>query len=162
MLAIEGRKGLPPIEGFFLARQFMYQQVYHHKAMRAADSLIRAIFMRVAELVRGGLRRFANPDGAARGRHRRRASSWATISPLDDIQLLSCFRNWETGRDPLLAQLTTSLARRDLPKTVPLKPDGASGAWREAVVARERSRAAARLSSRPRRCARRSLGRALR
>ena len=54
MLAIEGRKGLPPIEGFFLARQFMYQQVYHHKATRAAESLIRAIFIRVAEIVREG------------------------------------------------------------------------------------------------------------
>ena len=39
VLAIEGRKGLPPIEGFFLARQFMYQQVYHHKATRAAECL---------------------------------------------------------------------------------------------------------------------------
>ena len=54
VLAIEGRKGLPPIEGFFLARQFMYQQVYHHKATRAAEALIQAIFIRVAELVRDG------------------------------------------------------------------------------------------------------------
>src|SRR6185503_12111984 len=54
VLAIEGRKGLPPIEGFFLARQFMYQQVYHHKATRAAESLVRATFVRVAELVRAG------------------------------------------------------------------------------------------------------------
>jgi uncharacterized protein len=46
VLAIEGRKGLPPIEGFFLARQFMYQQVYHHKATRAAESLIRGVVSR--------------------------------------------------------------------------------------------------------------------
>ncbi len=35
-VVIEGRKGLPPLEGFFLARHFMYGQVYHHKATRAA------------------------------------------------------------------------------------------------------------------------------
>ena len=54
VLAIEGRKGLPPIEGFFLARHFMYQQVYHHKATRAAECIVRAMFSRVARLVSEG------------------------------------------------------------------------------------------------------------
>ena len=54
VLAIEGRKGLPPIEGFFLARLFMYQQVYHHKATRAAEMLIRALFLRATTLIREG------------------------------------------------------------------------------------------------------------
>lgn len=132
VLAIEGRKGLPPIEGFFLARQFMYQQVYHHKATRAADSLIRAIFIRVAELVREGRADLQIPT-ALRAAAIGDAVQLGDYLATDDIQLLSSFRNWEGGRDPLLAQLTTSLARRDLPKTVPLKADGASGAWREAV-----------------------------
>jgi HD superfamily phosphohydrolase len=56
VLAIEGRKGLPPIEGFFLARHFMYQQVYHHKATRAAESLVRAILKRIRTVVREGSR----------------------------------------------------------------------------------------------------------
>ncbi len=146
VLAIEGRKGLPPIEGFFLARQFMYQQVYHHKATRAADSLIRAIFIRVAELVREGRADLPIPTAlraAAIGDSVQLADYLAT----DDIQLLSSFRDWEGGGDPLLAQLTTSLARRDLPKTVPLKPDGVSGAWHEAVA--RASEVAQRRGSRP-------------
>lgn len=133
VLAIEGRKGLPPIEGFFLARQFMYQQVYHHKATRAADSLIRGIFARVAELVRGGSADMHIP-AAVRGAAVSEPVSLGDYLAMDDIQLLSSFRAWEKGRDPLLAQLTTSLARRDLPKTVPLRPDGATGAWQEAVA----------------------------
>jgi uncharacterized protein len=133
VLAIEGRKGLPPIEGFFLARQFMYQQVYHHKATRAADSLIRAIFIRVAELVRAGVEDLAIPT-ALRAAAIGDAVQLGDYLATDDIQLLSCFRDWERGRDPLLAQLTTSLARRDLPKTVPLRPDGVSGSWQEAVA----------------------------
>jgi hypothetical protein len=51
---------------------------------------------------------------------------------LDDIRLLSCFRAWEDGPDPLLARLTRSLARRELPKTVPLSP-GTGTAWQEAL-----------------------------
>ena len=54
VLAIEGRKGLPPIESFFLARNNMYQQVYHHKATRAAEGVIRAVFIRVAEVIQEG------------------------------------------------------------------------------------------------------------
>ena len=55
----EGRKGLPPAESFFLGRHFMYQQVYHHKATRAAEALVRAIFLRVSELI---FRRQSPPD----------------------------------------------------------------------------------------------------
>jgi HD superfamily phosphohydrolase len=131
VLAIEGRKGLPPIEGFFLARQFMYQQVYHHKATRAAEALIQAIFARVAELVQEGTTGLRIPTAlrnAAIGAPVRLADYLA----LDDIRLLSCFRAWEDGPDPLLARLTRSLARRELPKTVPLSP-GTGAAWQEAL-----------------------------
>ena len=62
VLAVEGRKGLPPIEGFFLARQHMYAQVYHHKATRAAEGLIRGVFVRLGELVREG----RPPEGTPR------------------------------------------------------------------------------------------------
>jgi HD superfamily phosphohydrolase len=133
VLAIEGRKGLPPIEGFFLARQFMYQQVYHHKATRAAESLIRAIFIRVAELVREGSTQLQIPTALRQAA----VGEPATLSDylaLDDTQLLSCFRTWESGSDPILAALTASLARRDLPKTVPLKADAARSAWDEALA----------------------------
>src|SRR5690606_1381363 len=36
-LAIDGPKGLPAIESFVLARLFMFQQVYFHKASRASE-----------------------------------------------------------------------------------------------------------------------------
>jgi HD superfamily phosphohydrolase len=146
VLAIEGRKGLPPIEGFFLARQFMYQQVYHHKATRAAEALIRAIFIRVAELVRADSRTLQIP-AALRAAAIGHPVSLGEYLALDDIQLLSCFRAWEAGSDAILAGLTQSLARRDLPKTIPLKPDGGSGAWQEALA--RASEVAAREGLRP-------------
>ena len=132
VLAIEGRKGLPPIEGFFLARQFMYQQVYHHKATRAAEALIQAIFIRVAELVQEGSPGLRIPT-ALRNAAIGTSVSLADYLALDDIQLLSCFRAWQEGPDPSLAQLARSLLRRELPKTVPLTP-GATGAWQEALA----------------------------
>ncbi len=136
VLAIEGRKGLPPIEGFFLARQFMYQQVYHHKATRAAEALIRAIFVRVAELVRDGSSGLQIPPAL------RRAAVGEPVSlgdylALDDIALLGSLRAWESGSDRQLAELAVGLSRRELPKTVPLSPES-TAAQRQAVLERAR------------------------
>ena len=132
VLAIEGRKGLPPIEGYFLARQFMYQQVYHHKATRAAESLISAVFTRIAELVQDGTRTLEIPI-ALRNAAIARPVPLGEYLALDDVQLLSSFRVWERSPDAALSELTTSLAHRDLPKTVPLPASNLDGCWDEAL-----------------------------
>ena len=133
VLAIEGRKGLPPIESFFLARQFMYQQVYHHKATRAAECLIRAMFERLAELIREG----AAPEGtpvALRKAVLGEELSTAAYLDLDDPLLMTCFATWERASDPLLAELAGRLRHRRLPKTIPLPDAGedVEARWREA------------------------------
>jgi HD superfamily phosphohydrolase len=122
VLAIEGRKGLPPIEGYFLARSFMYQQVYHHKATRAAEALIRGIFLRVAALIRGG----RVPEQTPRALVAAMNGEPVGLSDylrLDDVALLSAFRVWESDADPALAMLTRQLSARELPKTLPLPGD---------------------------------------
>jgi len=134
VLAIEGRKGLPPIEGFFLARQYMYQQVYHHKATRSAEALIRAIFIRAAELTRDGSPPPAMPialENAVLGK----PVTLGEYLALDDITLLSAFRAWEQGSDPLLATFARQLAVRDLPKTIPLDERGSEASWTRALDA---------------------------
>lgn len=137
VLAIEGRKGLPPIEGFFLARQYMYQQVYHHKATRSAEALIRAIFIRAAELTTAGTPPVPMPialENAVLGK----PVTLGEYLALDDITLLSAFRAWEQGSDVQLATFAKQLAVRDLPKTIPLDERGSEASWNRALeVARE-------------------------
>jgi HD superfamily phosphohydrolase len=120
VLAIEGRKGLPPVESFFLARQFMYQQVYHHKATRAAEALIRGIFLRVTELVRDGSPPSLIPK-AIRSAARGESVTLSDYLALDDAQLLSCFKAWETDSDKVLSDLSGRIINRRLHKTVPLR-----------------------------------------
>lgn len=132
VLAIEGRKGLPPIEGFFLARHFMYQQVYHHKATRAAEALVRAIFVRFTELIAEGSPPAASPP-AMRAAVLGEPLSLDTYLELDDPMLMHCLAEWERDRDPVLADLARRLRRRDLPKTVPLPDEpGSEPQWEEA------------------------------
>ena len=134
VLAVQGRKGLPPVESFFLGRHFMYQQVYHHKATRAADALVRAIFMRVSELVLEG----TPPDPllpAFRAAALGEPASVQDYLRMDDAELLTCLSAWEHGNDPTLASFSRQLRRRELPKTVPL-PDEKRSRW---VAALERT-----------------------
>lgn len=132
VLAIEGRKGLPPIEGFFLARLFMYQQVYHHKATRAAEMLIRALFLRATQLIREG-RVPAQTPQAVTAAVRREALQLGEYLALDDVTLLAAFRAWEDDSDPALSDLAKRLTRRLLPKTLPLPLEGrTTGAWQRA------------------------------
>ena len=137
VLAIEGRKGLPPIESFFLARQFMYQQVYHHKATRAAECLILAMFVRLAELIQEGASPPGTPaaiEAAVLGEPIARRG----YLELDDPFLMSCFARWEDSDDPLLADFAARLRHRRLPKTIPL-PDreDARLTWEEARMRAE-------------------------
>ena len=131
VLAIEGRKGLPPIEGFFLARNFMYQQVYHHKAVRAAEVLVRAILQRASELLCDGTELEACP-AAFKLAARRQSGSLGAYLDLDDAALTSCIAAWQRTSDPCLADLSRRFLRRALPKTLPL-PDApdAAALWQE-------------------------------
>jgi len=141
VLAIEGRKGLPPIEGFFLARHFMYQQVYHHKATRAAECLVRAVLRRIRSEVRDGARLSAVP-AALRRAALGEAPSLEDYLELDDAVLSTALAVCEREQDPVLADLARRFRNRVLPKTVPL-PDAPEreGDWNEA---HERARDIAR------------------
>jgi HD superfamily phosphohydrolase len=134
VLAIEGRKGLPPIEGFFLARHFMYQQVYHHKATRAAEALIRGLFLRLGELVRDGSAPIGTPHAmacAARGER----VTLADYLALDDSVLLSSFSLWAESSDVVLRDLARAVVVRHLPKTLPLPEEpGSEPRWQEALA----------------------------
>jgi HD superfamily phosphohydrolase len=130
VLAVQGRKGLPPAESFFLGRHFMYQQVYHHKATRAADALVRGIFMRVSELIADGM----PPDPllpAFRAAALGESLSIDEYLRMDDAELLTCLSAWEHGGDKTLAELSKRLRCRALPKTMPL-PENRRDRWDEA------------------------------
>lgn len=127
VLAIEGRKGLPPIESFFTARYAMYQQVYHHKAVRAAESLVRALFGRLGALLRQGDDvPFVPP--ALRAAAVAEAPRLSDYIAMDDATLLNAIEVWTSHPDPLLARLSLGLRERRLPKTVPLR-EGTRERW---------------------------------
>ncbi len=117
-LAVDGEKGLTAVEGFFLGRLYMYRQVYLHKAVRAADSILRALFQRLTDLPRQP----GTPDGLERVL-RGETVSVRTYLELDDHVIESALRAYRNGDDEVLRDLADRFVSRRLFKTLRLAPD---------------------------------------
>ena len=117
-LAVDGEKGLTAVEGFFLGRLYMYRQVYLHKAVRAAEAVLRALFRRLADLDRQP----GTPNGleaALRGGE----MTLGVFLDLDDHALEGAVRSYQRGGDPVLRDLASRLVHRRLFKTFRLRQD---------------------------------------
>jgi HD superfamily phosphohydrolase len=140
-LAIDGAKGLPAIEGFILARLFMFQQVYLHKATRSAEWMIRTILGRAVAVLRAGVKLDGAPatlTAVARGE----AIALGGYLDLDDAVLWSAMRAWEGAADRPLADLSARIRARALFKTLELFGEHATveGRVRALEIARDVAR----------------------
>jgi HD superfamily phosphohydrolase len=118
-LAIDGAKGLPAIEAYLLARLFMFQQVYLHKATRSAEWMIRTVLARASSLIADGIRLPGTPRGielAANGA----PPSLEDYLAMDDGVLAVAMRAWESGPDAPLADVSKRVRVRALFKTLEL------------------------------------------
>lgn len=115
-LAVDGAKGIPAIESFVQARLFMFQQVYFHKASRASERLLAHILQRASELLLDGTHLGSLPS-ALRSLIFEGDCNLDAYLELDDTALWQCLRQWQSAKDPLLADLATRLGRRNLLKT---------------------------------------------
>jgi HD superfamily phosphohydrolase len=118
-LAIDGAKGLPAIEAFILARLFMFQQVYLHKATRSAEWMIRTVLARASSLIADGHRLHGTPRGIELSAHGE-PPSLGDYLDLDDAVLATAMRAWEEAKDGPLADLAKRVRHRVLFKTFEL------------------------------------------
>ncbi len=141
-LAIDGAKGLPAIEAFLVARLFMFQQVYLHKATRSAEWMIRAILSRAARLVGEGVRLEGTPRAIELAAHGQDIPLGEYLE-LDDATLACAMHDWEDCKDEGLRDLTRRIRVRALFKTYELFGEHAKPKAREHAlsVARDVARA---------------------
>lgn len=119
LLAVDGVKGLPAIESFVLARLFMFQQVYFHKASRASEWHFSRILARIQHLLIDGTRVDPLPPGI-QSLLRSGDASLGDYLALDDTALWSAMAGWRQSSDRILADLAARLYSRKLFKTVEL------------------------------------------
>ncbi|MET0596155.1 MAG: HD domain-containing protein [Polyangiaceae bacterium] len=118
-LAIGGAKGIVSLESFVLARLFMHQQVYFHKAARAAEWMICAILGRAASLVRDGMKLPGTLPALTSIAYQGKAHLGDYLE-LDDGALFGAMHAWESSDDAVLADLCRRIRARSLFKTLEL------------------------------------------
>ena len=132
-LAIDGARGLPAIESFILARLFMFQQVYFHKASRASEWMLARILDRVKLLVQDGTRLAALPR-ALGALIRDGDAELGEYLALDDGVLWVAIEAWRHEHDSVLSDLTARLYARKLFKTYELYGELATPPARETLL----------------------------
>jgi uncharacterized protein len=142
-LAVDGAKGLRAIEAFISARLFMFQEVYLHKAARAAEWMIRTILARAVMVLRAGGSLESVPAAIA-SVARGEPISLADYLELDDGALWGAIHTWEGSGDRPLADLARRIRARSLFKTLELFGEQAAPAGREHALAIAREVAVAR------------------
>ena len=119
-LAVDGSKGLTAVEGFFMARLYMYRQVYLHKAVRAAEAMIRALFRRLLALHAQGISVEGTPPALSQ-LFQGRSISTAQYLDLDDHILEAAIAAYARCDDAVLARIADDLRARRLLKSVRLR-----------------------------------------
>jgi HD superfamily phosphohydrolase len=112
-------KGIYSIEKFLVARRLMYWQVYLHKTVVSAESMLVKIIQRAREKIRSGGTIFSGSESLDffLNHNPENPSEWlVTFSLLDDNDILTALKRWMKNSDPVLSNLSTMLIDRRLLK----------------------------------------------
>ena len=125
------KKGIYAIENYILSRRLMYMQVYLHKTVLSADSLLKKIFHRVSYLINEG-EHIDIPSIPLQYFLEKRPSAKKVITnemmghylSLDDHDVMICLKTWINSSDPILADLTSRFLNRSLFRTTFIQNKG--------------------------------------
>ena len=118
------KKGIYAVENYIIARRLMYMQVYLHKTVLSADTLLRNIFKRVSKLIELGqepefaspyLEYFLKEKPTAQKRITKKIIDLYTA--LDDYDVYQNIKKWTECPDPILSDLSTRFLNRSLFRT---------------------------------------------
>ncbi len=118
------QKGIYSIEKFIVARRLMYWQVYLHKTVLGAESVLVEVLKRAKELARKGEELFASPAFHRFLYHDFYKEDFLkeevllAFTELDDFDVLTSIKAWCHHEDKVLASLSQSIINRKLPKVL--------------------------------------------
>lgn len=114
-------KGIYSVEKFLVARRLMYWQVYLHKTSVGAEQLLIKILQRAKQLAAQGKELFCSPALHYFLYNRVQAKDFyvgsealKTYALLDDSDVISAIKNWQSSEDRVLALLSQAFTNRKL------------------------------------------------
>ncbi|MCF6214345.1 MAG: HD domain-containing protein [Flavobacteriaceae bacterium] len=116
-------KGIYSIEKFLTARRLMYWQVYLHKTGLVAEKTLVKVLKRAKELSRKGIVLPASPAFSYFLENAVNTENWHNKSlnifnDLDDCDVLSAIKQWQTHDDFTLSTLSKMIIDRKLPRVI--------------------------------------------
>ena len=132
-------KGIYSVEKFLVARRFMYWQVYLHKTGIVAEQLLIRVLKRAREIHAMGVAITASESllfflGNQVNRKDFTKEILLKFSSLDDVDILSALKKWQSHDDFILSTLSKMILNRDLLK-VNVKSNPPSGKKMEKLTA---------------------------
>ena len=119
-LAVES-KGIYSIEKFIISRRLMYWQVYLHKTVIAAETLLIKILKRAKYLANNGVELFATSalrfflyNNFTADDIQNDDSILDIFTELDDFDIFTSIKEWRKCDDKILSYLCNSLVNREL------------------------------------------------
>ena len=114
-------KGIYSIEKFIVARRLMYWQVYLHKTVVGAESLLVNVLKRAKEIALQGVELFATPafryflyNEVSFDAIEKDQKILGLFAQLDDFDIMASIKVWCDHNDVVLAQLSKQLINRQL------------------------------------------------
>lgn len=114
-------KGIYSVEKFIVARRLMYWQVYLHKTVVAADSMLIRILRRAKDLSKEGKELFGSPaltyflkNEIKKVDFEKNKEILNLFAKLDDYDILSAIKVWQDSDDKVLSILSTKFINRKL------------------------------------------------
>jgi HD superfamily phosphohydrolase len=115
------QKAIYSIEKFLIARRLMYWQVYLHKTVLSAETLLVNILMRAKELAAEGVELFASPtlqlflkNNYTQKHFEKDPKLLDKFAKLDDSDVDVCIKVWSEHNDKILSRLCMNLLDRKL------------------------------------------------
>ena len=119
-------KGIYSIEQFLIARRLMYWQVYLHKTVLSAETLLVNSLKRAKEIALKGQNLFATPslqffltrkfqkDDLSESKPEMRSQILENFVVLDDTDIVACLKVWQNHSDKALSLLCRNMNDRKL------------------------------------------------
>jgi HD superfamily phosphohydrolase len=136
-LAVGYPKGWHVAEQFVIGRHLMYQQVYFHRTIRAAEHLLKAVFERLRDLAGEGAVPAFRPRAIQTLLQKPiEAVPVSAYLALDDNMMNACISAWQDDRDSILRDLCRRVVHRDLFKSIELDAERVEDpSYKEALAA---------------------------
>src|SRR5688572_290584 len=113
-------RGIHAVEDYLQARYYMFRQVYFHRTLRAAESILHSILRRALVLFGRGGAVWHQPGSAFENVLKGRRLILSEHLSLDDADILYHIKQWQLGDDKILSDLSRRFLERRLFKSFDL------------------------------------------